>query len=122
MEEIQKGKKIVIVIIAVILLADIVTTVTLASMYLSVGNTLRAMSDGIQGIIRLAFTGVLLFFLYKGKKWAKIMMLILFLVASVIAFLSFDLFTIVLGIIYMGCCMTLIFSSSVKAFLAQQRQ
>ncbi len=43
----------------------------------------------IQQIIRFVFTIILLYFLYKGKHWAKVVMLILFSLGTAIAIYYF---------------------------------
>lgn len=122
MEKIQKGKKMLLAMIFAMLLLEIVIILMNARSYISIGNTEAAVSSLTEGTIRFFITGALLFFVYKGKPWARWIIIVLFLLGSLIAFVLFNFITVSLGIIYTSFCMMLMFSSSIKAFLAYQNQ
>lgn len=122
MEKIQKGKKMLLAMIFAMLLLEIVLILMNARSYISIGNTEAAVSSLTEGTIRFFITGALLFFVYKGKPWARWIIIVLFLLGSLIAFVLFNFITLALGIIYTSFCMMLMFSSSIKAFLAYQNQ
>lgn len=122
MEKIQKGKKMLLAMIFAMLLLEIVLILMNARSYISIGNTEAAVSSLTEGTIRFFITGALLFFVYKGKPWARWIIIVLFLLGSLIAFVLFNFITVALGIIYTSFCMMLMFSSSIKAFLAYQNQ
>ncbi len=82
-------------------------------------------------MIRFALTGVLLYFLYKGQKWAKIVSIILFSIAAIGATVA--LFTLeaniinkipflVMIIIYVMAIYHFAFAESFKAFYEYQNQ
>ena len=122
MEKIQKGKKMLLAMIFAMLFLEIVLILMNARSYISIGNTEAAVSSLTEGTIRFFITGALLFFVYKGKPWARWIIIVLFLLGSLIAFVLFNFITVALGIIYTSFCMMLMFSSSIKAFLAYQNQ
>lgn len=122
MEKIQKGKKMLLAMIFAMLLLEIVLILMNARSYISIGNTEAAVSSLTEGTIRFFITGALLFFVYKGKPWARWIIIVLFLLGSLIAFVLFNFITVALGIIYTSFCMMLMFSSSIKAFFAYQNQ
>lgn len=80
-------------------------------------------------IVRLALTIVLLFLVYKGKKWAKILALILFSLATLGALfgiiinestLLFKIPMLVMILVYSTAIHHFGFSASFKAFLSYQ--
>lgn len=82
-------------------------------------------------IVRLALTIVLLFLVYKGKKWAKILALILFSLATLGALfgiiinestLLFKIPMLVMILVYSTAIHHFGFSSSYKAFLSYQNE
>lgn len=122
MEKIQKGKKLLFLIILGMLLLDAVIIFMNAGANFSIGKIDRGIATIIEGTIRFFITGALLFFVYKGKSWAKWIIVALLLFGSAIAFLLGNKLTVIFGIIYTSFCIMLMFSSSIKAFLAYQNQ
>lgn len=122
MEKIQKGKKLLFLIILGMLLLDAVIIFMNAGANFSIGKIDRGIATIIEGAIRFFITGALLFFVYKGKSWAKWIIVALLLFGSAIAFLLGNKLTVIFGIIYTSFCIMLMFSSSIKAFLAYQNQ
>lgn len=122
MEKIQKGKKLLFLIILGMLLLDAVIIFMNAGANFSIGKFDRGIATIIEGTIRFFITGALLFFVYKGKSWAKWIIVALLLFGSAIAFLLGNKLTVIFGIIYTSFCIMLMFSSSIKAFLAYQNQ
>lgn len=122
MEKIQKGKKLLFLIILGMLLLDAVIIFMNAGANFSIGKIDRGIATIIEGTIRFFITGALLFFVYKGKSWAKWIIVALLLFGSAIAFLLGNKLTVIFGIVYTSFCIMLMFSSSIKAFLAYQNQ
>lgn len=122
MENVQKGKNMLGSMIFAMLLLEVVLILMNARSYISMGNVEAAVSSLTEGAIRFVITGLLLFFVYKGKAWARWIIIVLFLLGSLIAFVLFNFITVALGIIYTSFCMMLMFSSSIKSFLEYQNQ
>jgi len=125
MESVLKGRKIVIGIIITILLIDFITIAVTSSLSVSYGNIEEATYNLMQGIFRFILECLLLFFLYKGHKWAKWTILILFFLGGLFSLISllqiFNIFLLFLGLIYISIGITLLKSSSVKDFLRYQK-
>ena len=82
-------------------------------------------------MIRFALTGLLLFFLYKGHKWAKIVSIILFSLAAIGAIVGFFLVEtniinkipfLVMIFVYSMAIYHFAFAESFKAFYKFQNQ
>ena len=82
-------------------------------------------------MIRFALTGLLLFFLYKGHKWAKIVSIILFSLAAIGAIVGFFLVEtdiinkipfLVIIFVYSMAIYHFAFAESFKAFYEYQNQ
>lgn len=125
MENVNKGKKNIIGIIVLILLIDIITITVTSSLYAVYGNHEYATYKLMQGMFRFLLTGILLFFLYKGHKWAKWLTTFLFIIGGLLAIISllvrFNFLMLLMGIVYGGICIVLIKSSSIKDFMRYQR-
>lgn len=126
MEKVAIGKKLVIGIIIVLLLNDILTTLSTTSLYALNGYLGKASQSLLQGIIRLIFTGIVLFFLYNGRNWAKWLMVILLAMGTLLSLVSlfsgFNLILLAMGMIYLGIVLALLFSSSIEEFFAHQKR
>jgi len=114
MEKLEKGKRLFLTM-AIILLA-----ISLSSTIFSCFS--NGTTELIPGVIRTALEGALLYFMYKGKKWAKIkMIVILSLVTCLLIFLvvsfSVDLMSVIAIIVYAGSIYAIAFSPSVKEYL-----
>ncbi len=125
METIEKGKKLVTSIIILILLIDIFTIAITSSINAVNGMMSDATYKIIQGIIRLLLEGLILFFLYKGHKWAKWLMSILLFIGglfSIITFItSFSIIILSMGLVYIVSGINLTSSKCVKLFLEYQK-
>jgi hypothetical protein len=125
MESIDKGKKLVTSIIILILLIDIFTIAITSSIYAVNGMMSYATYKIMQGIFRFILEGLILFFLYKGHKWAKWLLIILLFIGglfSLISFLAnFSFIVLLLGIVYIVIGMILTTSKSVKIFFEFQK-
>ncbi len=125
METIEKGKKLVTSIIILILLIDIFTIAITSSINAVNGMMSDATYKIIQGIFRLVLEGLILFFLYKGHKWAKWLMSILLFIGglfSIITFItSFSIIILSMGLVYIVSGINLTSSKSVKLFLEYQK-
>ncbi|OPX42130.1 hypothetical protein CLHUN_40360 [Ruminiclostridium hungatei] len=125
LESIEKGKKLVTSIIILILLIDIFTIAITSSIYAVSGMMSDATYKIMQGIFRLLLEGLILFFLYKGHKWAKWLMIVLLFIGglfSLITFItSFSIIILLMGIVYIVIGIILTTSKSVKLFLEFQK-
>ncbi len=125
METIEKGKKLVTSIIILILLIDLFTIAITSSINAVNGMMSDATYKIIQGIIRILLEGLILFFLYKGHKWAKWLMSILLFIGglfSIITFItSFSIIILSMGLVYIVSGINLTASKSVKLFLEYQK-
>lgn len=125
METIEKGKKLVTSIIILILLIDIFTIAITSSINAVNGMMSDATYKIIQGIIRLLLEGLILFFLYKGHKWAKWLISILLFIGglfSIITFItSFSIIILSMGLVYIVSGINLTSSKCVKLFLEYQK-
>ena len=121
----QIGENLVLVIIIAILFMELIVTLPL--------NLAVAREELPTQAVRLLLTAVFLVFLYKGRKWARWLLAVFFAIAVItaIAFalvlaatgagLAFAALLLLLALISLSSAGLLVFSSSVKAFLARQR-
>lgn len=125
MESIEKGKKLVTSIIILMLLIDIFTIAITTSIYAVNDMINYATYKIMQGIFRFILESLILFFLYKGHKWAKWLIIILLFIGglfSLISFLAnFSFIFFVLGIVYIVISIILITSKPVNMFLEFQK-
>jgi len=109
----------------IVLLIDIKTTASVSWIYAVSGRMDLASYKFLRGIFRFIFTGLLLFFLYKGHRWAKWLSVALFglggLASLVSLVSSFNLILLIMGSVYAFFCISLIVSGSVNNFLRYQR-
>ncbi|MDF2804922.1 MAG: hypothetical protein K0S61_4827 [Anaerocolumna sp.] len=126
MDTIKTGKKLILAIIITIIIVDI-TVLT----FTSLAYVMKGMLDYVayklfRGIIRLILTCIIMFFLYKGHKWAKWLTIVLLFIWGIVGFFAFflNVFKITLllmGVLYIGFSLALIYSKSVTLFLKYQR-
>lgn len=125
MEIVNKGRKMVIAMITIVLTMDILTILRVSSTYAISGNLELASSKLIQGAFRLLLTGLMLFFLYKGHRWAKWLTVVLFSIAGISSVLllisGFNLILFAMGVIYVLLGVIIISSGSVNNFFRYQR-
>ena len=128
MDLLKKGKRIVIAIIVVLILIDILSSSGLASIYIRLGDTHTAIIKIFHGLISLFLESLILYFLYKGHQWAKILITVVLLIRGVSSFSSFlyvittleAIYVTLLGLIYIGIISILFLSKSVNGFLLHQ--
>ena len=97
MELINKGKRILIIAIAIIIAFDIISIALFSTVLHEAGKTNEATYILAQGCIRLTLTFLLCYFIFKGHRWARIIMMILggfTAVAGITALFSGDMFSI----------------------------
>ncbi len=125
MDNVKKGRIVVIVLISIMLVLDLVSIVTTFSATAAHGKKEMAMLSLKQGGFRFLLTGLMLYFLYKGYRWAKWLMVVLLSLGGIIGlfitFAQFNLITLVLGIIYIFFVIMLIGSKNVNNFFLYQR-
>lgn len=116
------GKKQVAIICGLVLGVELFTIL--------LTNLLGPGGDLIQQGIRLALTMVLCYFLYRGKKWAKVIVIILFGLATVltgIAGISMILVNLLGGLflllytaVYCYCIVMLLRSAKIAEYFRQE--
>lgn len=125
MERVKKGRVILFIIIAVVLLLDAATTTATSISYLISDMADVSRQTLIQGGIRLLLTGLLLYLLYKGNRFAKWLLVFLFILGGlmgVIAFLgTMNLMNLITGVIYEVFGILLIMSKNITTFILFQR-
>lgn len=125
MELVQKGKKIVISIIVLMLLIDIVIIAVTSSVLAVSGYVSYATYNLMKGIFRFVLTVLVLFFLYKGYRWAKWLMVSLLFLGGGYAVLSlisaFNIVVLAMAAIYICIGVILIFSKPVNDFFRYQK-
>lgn len=129
MGRVEKGKYIIIGIIAVIAINDIFGLSFLARIYMNLGDMKAALTMGLQELAKVIIHFLLLYSIYKGHYWPKIIMasLLSFLGISYLLGVLYGLsavetwYTVGLGLLYIGMALILFFSKSVKEFSLYQR-
>lgn len=125
MEMVNKGRKMVISLITIALLIDIITIVSSSLIYVTIDRMDLTYSQLLRGTFRLLVSGIIFFFLYKGHRWAKWLIVVLFIVSGLLTFLSLILFInlliLVLGIIHIFLGIMLILSKNINYFLKYQK-
>lgn len=120
-EDIEKGRKAITKIALVIIGLDVLSLLVL----LMTGN----IGSFGTGFVRIIFTCLLFYCLYKGYSWAKTLTIILFLIALVISLVSAFILehSIVSVFMFLYCGLSvyvvclLAFSSNVREFLKYQK-
>lgn len=122
MELVARGRRMLIIMISVLLLVDISTTIVVSYLYARYGYTSQALSGLITGATRLAITALILFFLYKGHRWAKWLIVILMLFAGFFSVLTLSsMLAKTLGVLFIAFGIILIVSRSINEFFQYQR-
>lgn len=113
MGSVEKGKKLFLTMVAIILIISLVSAI--------VHSFSRGFFDIVKGIIRTGLEGILLYYIFKGKRWAKITMItflsIAVLFALILVLFSKNIIFIILLLVYCGSIYTLAFSPGVKEYL-----
>lgn len=126
MDEIKKGKKLLIGIIIVTVLIDLCTVLLNVLLGFAADKPDYAMFTLMQGTIRILLTVFLFFLIYKGKNAIRILMLVLYGLGGMVSLFSvfFDdgagLLMFIVGITYIIFAVVL-FSKPVKAFQYYKR-
>ncbi|GEP64958.1 hypothetical protein [Clostridium beijerinckii] len=113
MKSVEKGKKLFLSMVIAILAVSIVTT---AFSYFMQGNI-----GIISGLTRTVVEAILLYFIFKGKAWAKIIMIILLIIVILAAvaaiMISPNIMITMLMIVYIFSVYIIGISPSVKEYL-----
>lgn len=122
-QSIQKGKTLVIAIIAAVLILSLIN--------ITVIGTLVSEPPTIEDAIRFLLSIALCYFLYQGQGWARWVLGVLLALGGFAAIPSFFLlfqvsflgavWLLIMGISYLGCSWFLLRSPEVKSFLAYRR-
>ncbi|HQK35348.1 MAG TPA: hypothetical protein PK074_11530 [Spirochaetales bacterium] len=122
MELVVRGRRMLIIIMSALLLVDISTTIVVSYLYTRYGYTSQALSGLITGVVRLAITALILFFLYKGHRWAKWLIIVLMFFAGLFSLFALPSFLAKsLGVLCIVSGIVLIASKSINGFLQYQR-
>jgi peptidoglycan/LPS O-acetylase OafA/YrhL len=125
MDSIKKGKRIIVSIIVAVLLIDFIIIAFVSTLYAMNGKYDYAAFKTVQGGFRFLLEMLILYFLYRGHKWAKWTLTILLLLGGLLSVFSlmssFNVFSLVLGVIYISISSILIASESVNNFFKYQR-
>lgn len=120
-----KGRKYIIGISIFILLLDVITSGILLFTLLQNANDSSFISTLIQGLFRLVFEAIILFFFYMGYDVAKWLLCASLIVVSgfslLIAFMTLDLFCCILSILLLLIFSFILRSSAIKAFITLQQ-
>ncbi|MBB6715733.1 hypothetical protein [Clostridium gasigenes] len=117
MDNIEKGKKLFLTMAIVLLGIGLFTVIIIFFSQVSAESGFKL----IQGIIRNGLQGILLYYIFKGKKWAKIINIILWSMTIVVALIGFiflkNILFIMLLVVYCASLYIIAFSPSVKEYL-----
>jgi len=115
MEEVKKGRGLVLSVIGATIAIALFTDI---NYWIVIG-----FGDIARQIIRFSLTVLLCYFLYKGHKWAKVITIILSILAFFIIVFSggFSVLLIIMGALYAYFAIALIVSKSVKSFMEHQK-
>lgn len=125
MDLVNKGRKIVMLSIVLLLFMDIIFT-SISTILLVPKTNLNTISYVlVQSLVRLAVEASLSYFFYKGYKWANWLLLTLLLAVGIlcliVTFSNFNLLLLLFSIVFIGLAVLLFFSRTVKTFLDYQR-
>lgn len=114
MGNVEKGKKLFLTMAAVLLSISLVSAL--------IHSFSQGVFEIIKGIIRTGVEGMLIYYIFKGKKWAKNTMIILLSIAIlfvglILIFVSKNILFIILFLADFGSIYVLTFSQSVKEYL-----
>jgi hypothetical protein len=125
LEMVNRGRKMVIAMIVIVLLIDIITTASTCLIYAASGSYELVSSNLTPGIVRFIITALIMFYLYKGYGWAKWLSVILFLIGGLVSLFlivsDFHVILLVLGLVYIFFGTMMIVSGSVNNFFRYQR-
>lgn len=125
MEKVNKGRKMVIAIIAIVLIIDLAIATITSSMYAVSGKMDFASYRLMQSICRFIIEGILSIFLYKGHRWAKWTWIVLFTIVGTFSLISllvgFNVIILAMGLVYLFFGIILIISCNINLFFRFQR-
>jgi len=125
MNRVNKGRKIVLSMAIILFLIDLIVIASVSMIYAKADMMSIAYDKIMSGIFRLTYTGVLLYYLYKGRRWAKRVLTVLLMIAGAGSLLSlvsgFNWVLLSLGLIYVSVAIILILSRSVNDFFLYKR-
>lgn len=120
-----RGKKIVIGIIALIIIIDVTTIASNLLVFAMSGNIGYGIQKVVTGLIRLLLEIGIFYNLYKGRNWAKWVIVVLLSLGGLLSLslqlVTFSIILLLLGVAYMAMSVILIVSKSVKEFMRYQR-
>ena len=120
MNMVNRGRKLVIMIVALSIIINISTVAYATYIYVDGGRMDLASSELQRGTIRFILTVILMYFLYKGYVWAKWICIVLYLPAGMFSllfqFIIFSLSMLIMGGLYFYFAVLLITSKEIKAF------
>lgn len=123
-KSIHRGKYILLAIIGVILAADIISIIANYIIQTNSGLVDEARTKLLQGIFRLVLTGILMYCLYQGQRWARGVTVALFLLngASTLLtlILGFNALLIALGLMYALIGVIILKEKNIQSFLDYQ--
>jgi len=125
MNRVNKGRKVVLSMAIILFLIDLIVIASVSMIYAKADMMSIAYDKIMSGIFRLTYTGVLLYYLYKGRRWAKRVLTVLLMIAGAGSLLSlvsgFNWVLLSLGLIYVSVAIILILSRSVNDFFLYKR-
>ncbi|NLC77684.1 MAG: hypothetical protein GX750_08710 [Clostridia bacterium] len=120
MDLVNKGRKLLIVLIASFLIISFSTMILSSWLAYAMGELEVAIYGLLQNAIRFALECFLFWLIFKGYRWARIVMAILFGIGGIVSLimaLAGDLFMIISTIL----CIAVVFILSSKPVVAFQR-
>ncbi|MCT4621582.1 MAG: hypothetical protein N4A62_19615 [Marinisporobacter sp.] len=114
----KRGKLILVMIICSILLLDATTTALVTIKF-----GLHRLSHGI---MRFIVTAIFMYFIYKGKRWAKNLFVGLLIYAIIVTLIRYDMTLLLnpLMLLFLAVCsvsaFSLIFSKEIRFFLEEK--
>lgn len=124
MDLVKKGKNIIITIIVALILLDIISSSSVFLLY-------PGSKDALTIIIRLMLECLLYYFLYRGYRWAKVLITILMISAGALSVITSItllgspvglIISLMLGVLFIGIGITLVRSKTVNTFFSYQRE
>lgn len=125
-KSINKGKYILLAIIGVIIVADIISIAANFLIQSDSGLVEEARTKLFQGIFRLVLTALLMFCLYQGQRWARGVMVAVYIYSGAMSLLAllkgFNIIIIVLGLVYILVGVLILKEKNIQSFLEYQME
>jgi Na+/alanine symporter len=121
-EEVKKGKKLLITTIVISLAFNYIGMAIISSLMHNFGRTNEAITELTQGVIRFAFLCLLFWFVYNGHNWARVSMVVLYGLVGIVSLMRAftDLVYFAAAILNIAIVIMLL-SEPVKAFQEYKR-